>query len=164
MKLKCFTHRSFPPNLLQGSFPDDSSSYVVSEKFFPCPEVSSTDRIPCAARFHVRFYLKHLKQKEKPGLCFPSSCRFQKIQEPVLRGFGFFPSIHKPFQERGGGGGRDDDVLPGMVVAVFSISCSPHADFIPKFLIPSDTVNDHGEAKTGIFGKLVSLRSSGQHF
>lgn len=58
-------------------------------------------------------------------------------------------------------GGRDDAVLPGTLVAVFSISCSPHTDFIPKFLIPLDTVNDHGEAKTGIFRKLVSLRISG---
>lgn len=99
----------------------------------------------------------------------PSSCHFQKafnkFRNQYWGGIWVFPLIHKPFQERGRGGwGRDDDVLPGKVVDIFSISCSPHADFIPKVLISFDTVNDHGEAKTGIFGKLVSLRSSGRHF
>lgn len=59
----------------------------------------------------------------------------------------FFPSIHKPFQEwvRDGGAGEVDDVLPGMVVSVCEISCPPDADFVPKLLIPFDTVNDRGD-------------------
>lgn len=41
--------------------------------------------------------------------------------------------------------GEDDDVLPGTVVSVLEISCSPDTDFVPKLLILFDIVNDHGD-------------------
>lgn len=138
---------------------------LCSENFFPCLEVFSTAVIPCTARFHIQFYLKHLNQKEKARTALPpppaAFKSIKQVQEPILGGFGFFSRSINHFRSEEEEAGDDDDVLPGTVVAVFSISCSPHAYFIPKFLIPFDTVNDHGEAKTRIFGKLVSLRSSG---